>query len=1066
MNKIGKIIAVCLIVFSIGCSSIIDSARAYNWDQYGSFGWFKRAHNWVVLNALELLKKDGYDIEAGVVERFLEDVINGVTDADTGSAGHGRSYGIPERNLYDLTDMGGTGLDGGGLAHFFDPWTHQGLGIFESPWLFNALYSAMMTEAGEVLLLAIDIIREIEGWRSWFGRNAAEGAERALKRAIEAWKAGDQEKALYFLGYVLHVVADVTVPHHAACVLLDGHKQYEDFVDSELQNVLPDNLQAALYANTIYNIGENDHGIYLEDLPSLSDGIYIAGDTDKLTYTGSEIEGLKRGHIHQLPNPVYQFIDFAAHETIEWYPLANDGDGWVDFDNWWEIYNYIEAPNLRKKRKGTDWEDNHDSRLIFHFEGVDAVVADFEGATHNYEAIDMENWYGKDLGYVVAYDDYWPYDENLVGGPWVDEGWLYGGPEPQGRNTLQLQTVVYRGLNTIDPDCDGWQLSEIRVDDRYSFNGPFRIYDPLLFTQPSYVTSDYRAVNEIPRLDDPLSTLERPERIAAVHLTDLASKLCAGIIKYFFDEVDLPRARHPETYIRIRHMEPVPGLYIGKTYMDEYGNTYFNHVNLELVAIQGRTVWDGTKYVLDTDPSVVGKGLSHIYYQIDGGSWHVVPSLISGGIVVVYSFPQFTYSYVVPINLPDDELPHTIRYYSENQEGQVEPMKTQVFIQDKTPPTVEVTFGEPSKLVGDKWYITRETPIIINSVDTGSGICETRFSIAKIETVDGIITREFVVGKSEYFEDMKPYEGSFTFGGIRKLLKPPIWTHSSPFMYKHLKLTTVYMPPLPLGNYHIYYLACDNVDNRAPLGDGSFIYVEVEVVDSIEGLDVQIDPYGTIIQPGSSFVYNVSISNRYPTTETYDLTLEGLDPAWFTLSQTSVTLDPKETANISLTISPPYAGVTTGTYTFTVTATLQGSHEVSDTTEVLLILAYDPEIPSLPEGGLSAAVLPKLTQAIQGTTLTLNIRVINNQNFDDLVRVKISDEEIPARYRLDLAWFSWIRRTVFIPAGGSITIPLTITIPAEISAGYKFFKAIATSATQPDAKAVDAGIIRVTQIIT
>jgi len=124
-------------------------------------------------------------------------------------------------------------------------------------------------------------------------------------------------------------------------------------------------------------------------------------------------------------------------------------------------------------------------------------------------------------------------------------------------------------------------------------------------------------------------------------------------------------------------------------------------------------------------------------------------------------------------------------------------------------------------------------------------------------------------------------------------------------------------------------------------------------------------------------------------------------------------------------------------------------------------VGFTPTLPASPTGGLAIAVQPKTTYMSAGTTVTVNILVINNQNFDDVITVDISNSGIPSTYQANITWFDWTRVKVFIPAGSRISIPLQITVPSGTPNGMYIFKTIATSTTNLATNAKDSGIIKV-----
>ena len=71
-----------------------------------------------------------------------------------------------------------------------------------------------------------------EGFQSIF-RSAGELCEEKFAEAQTAWlHFGDYYDAMYNLGWAIHTVQDVCVPHHAWPTALEGHSDYEDWVNN------------------------------------------------------------------------------------------------------------------------------------------------------------------------------------------------------------------------------------------------------------------------------------------------------------------------------------------------------------------------------------------------------------------------------------------------------------------------------------------------------------------------------------------------------------------------------------------------------------------------------------------------------------------------------------------------------------------------------------------------------------------------------------------------------------------------------------------------------------------
>ena len=112
-------------------------------------------------------------------------------------------------------------------------------------------------------------------------------------------------------------------------------------------------------------------------------------------------------------------------------------------------------------------------------------------------------------------------------------------------------------------------------------------------------------------------------------------------------------------------------------------------------------------------------------------------------------------------------------------------------------------------------------------------------------------------------------------------------------------------------------------------------------------------------------------------------------------------------------------------------------------------------------GGLSVAVLPRLSSVTTGETVNLSIKIVSTENFDDTVHAYLTSAGLPAGYEADLAWFNWTSQEVEVASKGEATIPLNADIPAGVSAaGYKAFFVVVES-TKWTPVAVDIGIFNI-----
>ena len=105
-------------------------------------------------------------------------------------------------------------------------------------------------------------------------------------------------------------------------------------------------------------------------------------------------------------------------------------------------------------------------------------------------------------------------------------------------------------------------------------------------------------------------------------------------------------------------------------------------------------------------------------------------------------------------------------------------------------------------------------------------------------------------------------------------------------------------------------------------------------------------------------------------------------------------------------------------------------------------------LPANPTGGLSVRIIPGSTTVSTATapaTINYIVTINSTENFKDRLLVRVTFDNLAAVYQMPLTWFSWSSQKVTIPAGGQITLPLTLTIPQGTPAGIKAFRVVANS---------------------
>jgi len=142
---------------------------------------------------------------------------------------------------------------------------------------------------------------------------------------------------------------------------------------------------------------------------------------------------------------------------------------------------------------------------------------------------------------------------------------------------------------------------------------------------------------------------------------------------------------------------------------------------------------------------------------------------------------------------------------------------------------------------------------------------------------------------------------------------------------------------------------------------------------------------------------------------------------------------------------------TTGDYTLTITAEDAAGNFAETTVDYSVVNAV---------GGLGVAIMPKISSAMAGSTLPLEIKIVSTENFDDVLHVYLTLDGIPPDYQADLSWFNWTDTTVHIPIGQEIVLPIAVDIPSGTSVGYKSF-GVKVESTKWGSKAQDYGAIMV-----
>ncbi len=161
--------------------------------------------------------------------------------------------------------------------------------------------------------------------------------------------------------------------------------------------------------------------------------------------------------------------------------------------------------------------------------------------------------------------------------------------------------------------------------------------------------------------------------------------------------------------------------------------------------------------------------------------------------------------------------------------------------------------------------------------------------------------------------------------------------------------------------------------------------------------------------PGQSVETTIRVRNRSLIVDRYRITVEGLDPTWWTLSMPTFTGFPNDEGESKLTIHPPKeAGAMAGNYSFRVAATSESNPQEETIMTARLVL----------KGFVNweVEISPAKVTGERGTYL---ISANNAGNADAVLLFEGKDPE-------EGLIFDFSRNKVIVPAAGTSQIKLTV----------------------------------------
>jgi uncharacterized membrane protein len=176
-------------------------------------------------------------------------------------------------------------------------------------------------------------------------------------------------------------------------------------------------------------------------------------------------------------------------------------------------------------------------------------------------------------------------------------------------------------------------------------------------------------------------------------------------------------------------------------------------------------------------------------------------------------------------------------------------------------------------------------------------------------------------------------------------------------------------------------------------------------------IEVTVNPTTFTLTAGENAEVTVTLRNLGESIDQFTLSIDGLDPTWYTLPVSSVALFPNDQDNLKVQLHPPKtAEAEAGSYPFRLDVASQESPDEKSTVELTL------EIRTLP--GLEMELSP---QRIVGQKGAYKIIVNNKGGSGATVRLKARDAQ--GRLRLNLH-----PETVVVPPSGRSEAALEVRL--------------------------------------
>lgn len=187
------------------------------------------AHALILRQAIRILSNDGYSEIAAAVSNTanLNALLEGIRQADDE---YGRIY-------LDIAGIEAANWNAAGNTHYYNPGAHPAQSGLKIGLLHGSDTSIYLGYLGFINIRTSLVPGDGDSNRVFALRGPQPSSDRLADwyyaSAVKAMREGNIHDAYFYLGKAIHMVQDLTVPHHAADSygICDLHQEYENTAD-------------------------------------------------------------------------------------------------------------------------------------------------------------------------------------------------------------------------------------------------------------------------------------------------------------------------------------------------------------------------------------------------------------------------------------------------------------------------------------------------------------------------------------------------------------------------------------------------------------------------------------------------------------------------------------------------------------------------------------------------------------------------------------------------------------------------------------------------------------------